>query len=238
MTHGHIVRAIDFSPGTGPSQVATGGFEKKLRIYDLQRGSNDGNRSSSAGGIFRGENSSHIELGAGVHTGAIKSIVWGSGSGLLVTASDDKTIRWWDVRQRQLVFSHILDGPLGSCELSSLSTSQDNKRQLLTVGAGKTAYFFDGLNLVNKIVTGHEIASVAVNDMEKKFVTGGSADTWVRVYSFEGENVGTELNVHKGHHGPVWSTSFAPGGKLYATGSEDGTIKLWKFCDEPYGLWK
>lgn len=68
-----------------------------------------------------------------------------------------------------------------------------------------------------------------------KFVTGGSEDPWVRVYDFETEQ---ELDVHKGHHGPIWSVSFAPDGKLYATGSEDGTVKLWKFCAEAYGLWR
>ena len=45
-------------------------------------------------------------------------------------------------------------------------------------------------------------------------------------------------DVLKGHHGPVWSIAFSPDGRLYATGSEDGTIKMWKNCEGFYGLWK
>lgn len=46
------------------------------------------------------------------------------------------------------------------------------------------------------------------------------------------------LDILKGHHGPVWSIAFSPDGRLYATGSEDGTIKMWKNCEGFYGLWK
>jgi len=57
----------------------------------------------------------------------------------------------------------------------------------------------------------------------------------VRVYSWDDAK---EIDIHKGHHGPVWSTAFSPDGKLYATSSEDGTIKMWKNCEGFYGLWK
>lgn len=241
LNHGHVVRAVAFPPSHSPPMLATGGNEKKFRIFDLNRSSASDNNSSSPSptspGPANGQNglsnlSPSSEIGAGVFEGAIKSIVWGSNHNLLVTVSDDNKIRWWDRRTPTLLSAFELEGPVGSCELNSVFTPT------LSVAAGKTAYIFSDTNpgqLIKKFKTPYEIASVAVHAEARKLVTGGSKDTWVRMYDFDEE---TELEVHKGHHGPIWSTSFSPDGKLYATGSEDGTVKLWKFCPGPYGLWK
>ena len=215
--------------------LATGGFEKKLRIFDLSRAS-----SSDASLPVNGTSSSTTssELGPGVHEGIIKSIVWGADINIMITAADDSFVRWWDLRARKPITSFQLEGQLGTCELNNLPASQYLGNSVLSVAAGKKAYFFDGGSpgqLIKTVPTAHDIASVALNLEARKFVVGGNSDTWVRVYSFDSER---ELDVHKGHHGPVWSTNFSPDGRLYATGSEDGTIKLWKFCQDPYGLWK
>ena len=164
--------------------------------------------------------------------------MWGTEFNVIITAADDKVVRWWDMRARAPITTFQLDGQLGTCELNTLSTAQHFSNSVLSVAAGKNAYFFDGKTpgqLIKVVKTPHEIASVAFNIEARKFVVGGNSDTWVRVYDFDTER---ELDVHKGHHGPVWSTNFSPDGKLYATGSEDGTIKLWKFCQDAYGLWK
>ncbi|KAL8907317.1 MAG: hypothetical protein Q9207_001494 [Kuettlingeria erythrocarpa] len=236
LTHGHIVRAVSFPSQPRPQLVATGGFEKKLRIFDLSRSLSSKSTSSfpsSPNDSGPSSPSPGYEVGPGIHEGNIKSVIWSADLNILITAADDKYVRWWDLRARTPAATHKLEGMLGTCELDSTSSTPS-----LSVAAGKSAYFFSGKepgSLLKKITTTKEIAAVAYHADSRKFVTGGGGDTWVRVYDFDDE---TELEVQKGHHGPVWTVGFSPDGKLYATGSEDGTVKLWKFCSDPYGLWR
>ncbi|KAL9018262.1 MAG: hypothetical protein Q9185_004428 [Variospora sp. 1 TL-2023] len=236
LTHAHIVRAVAFPSQPRPQLVATGGFEKKLRIFDLSRSSANNSASSSPTSVDGNSPPSPtpgIEIGPGVHGGNIKSVIWSTNLNILITAADDKFVRWWDIRSRSVAAMYELEGMPGTCELDSISSNPS-----LSVAAGKSAYFFSGTQpgqLLKKITTSKDIAAVALHAESRKLVTGGGGDTWVRVYDFDD---GSELEVHKGHHGPIWTVSFSPDGKLYATGSEDGTVKLWKFGSDPYGLWR
>lgn len=264
------MRAVAFPIQANPQVLATGGAEKKLRIFDLTRGSGGGSGSNastppipSGGANPATENGvASYEIGAGVHGGTIKSIVWNQDYNVVTTAAEDRKIRWWDLRSRHPVVEYAVDGPIGTCELNSLAT-RPNDSGILTVAAGKSVYLFDGVQpgrLLKKVDFGYDVASAAVNSESGRLVTGSANDTWARVYDLNtDEELGmfllrfclmlsldiefvlisrTFAEVQKGHHGPIWSVSFSPDGKLYGTGSEDGTVKLWKACREPYGLWR
>ncbi|KAF7617229.1 serine/threonine kinase receptor-associated protein [Aspergillus flavus] len=240
LQHSHIVRAVAFPMQTSPQVLATGGYEKKLRIFDLSRSNSGSNSSSPTFPSSMGENGTGVtsyEIGPGVHGGTIKSIVWNQDYNILTTAAEDRKIRWWDLRSRHPVIEYTVEGTIGSCELNTLAV-RPNDPGILTVAAGKSVYLFDGSSpgrLIKKSDFRYEVASAAVNNETGRLVTGSADDTWARVYDLRTDE---ELEVQKGHHGPIWSVSFSPDGKLYGTGSEDGTIKLWKACREPYGLWR
>lgn len=247
MPEAHIVRAVGISGGQDvgrTTRIATGGMEKKVKVWNLSR---EGERAvNGTNGTSSGEMEvkDFEEVGAGFHGGTVKSLLWTrqDPENGLVSAADDKMIRWWDLRQSQKpIAEHAVDGPIGSCELNDVGANDGlagGSAGTLSVAAGKNVYFFDGAapgRLLKHVPMQKEVASVAVNRASGRFVTGSSVDTWVRVWDLESEE---ELETGKGHHGPVWTVSFSPDGKLYATGSEDGTIKLWKATREPYGLWK
>lgn len=236
LEHNHIVRAVAFPPQESPKILATGGMEKKLRVFDLSRSAN-GHATNGMNGASNGtETPPCFEIGPGEHQGAIKSIIWTRDPNIMLTAAEDKQIRWYDLRSRSSIASHEIAAPPTSCELNTGTATQPGG--LVSVAAGKNIYLFSGSSpgqLLKQIPTEREIASVAVNGQAGRFVTGSPSDTWVHVWDLEAER---ELETGKGHHGPVWTTAWSPDGGVYATGSEDGTVKLWKGGVGAYGLWR
>lgn len=233
--HHHIVRAVAFPPNN-VHLIATGGFEKKLRIFDIH------SLNKPKGECITVPAEKGYEIGAGVFQGAIKSIIWTHDPNILVTSSDDKIIRWWDLQKQEVVQELPVTGDIGTCEFSMIWPGATEKDigggiPVLSIAAGKKIYFYGGYDartFLKEFEMDYDVASVALHPGHKKFVTGGVKDTWAKVYDYK---TGTQMEVHKGHHGPIWSVAFSPDGNLYATGSEDGTIKMWKNCDGPFGLW-
>jgi serine-threonine kinase receptor-associated protein len=196
------VRAVAFPIQANPQVLATGGAEKKLRIFDLTRSSGGGSGSNASTPPLPPSNANpatengvaSYEIGAGVHGGTIKSIVWNQDYNVVTTAAEDRKIRWWDLRSRHPVVEYAVDGPIGTCELNSLAT-RPNDSGILTVAAGKSVYLFDGVQpgrLLKKVDFGYDVASAAVNSESARLVTGSANDTWARVYDL---NTDEELGM-------------------------------------------
>ncbi|CAG8547455.1 1331_t:CDS:2 [Diversispora eburnea] len=157
------------------------------------------------------------------HESTIKSVIWDGERNVVLSAGDDKEIRQVNTFKTE----H---------SITSMELSADGK--YITCTAGKIVYFLDAstYQAAKSIATAYDVSSVSLHPDHKRFVAGGSNDLWVRIYDFES---GKELEVYKGHHGPIHTVSYSPDGEIYATGSEDGTIRLWQTTPgKSYGLWQ
>ncbi|XP_009596071.1 uncharacterized protein [Nicotiana tomentosiformis] len=232
--HKHIVRACAFSEDT--YFLLTGGVEKVLRVYDM-------NRPDAA------------PREVAKTPGSVRAVTWlHSDQTILSSCTDSGGVRLWDVRTGDIVRTLETKSPVTSAEVS-----QDGR--YITTCDGFSVKFWDA-NHFGLVKSYNMPCTVESASLEPKyglkFVAGGE-DMWIRVFNFHtGEELGLDkvtypdkgffplvLVIHqnsgrlyhlhdqrqacnKGHHGPVHCVRFAPSGESYASGSEDGTIRIWQ----------
>lgn len=161
--------------------------------------------------------------------------MWSAGeSAALLTPADASVAarRWWDLSSLQQTHSIQFAAPITSMEKS-------HDGQSLSLTSGKTVSFISLSTkqpfIEHTLPYAPSTASLHPIDPRSTFVTGDMVDGWVRVHDVA---TGDERECGKGHHGPVHAISYSPDGEMYASGSEDGTIRLWLTVPKNYGLWR
>ncbi|WP_026735542.1 NB-ARC domain-containing protein [Fischerella sp. PCC 9605] len=156
------------------------------------------------------------------HAGWVRSIVFSADGQTLFSASDDQTVKQWNLAGQCLqvfrghtsfVFSVALlergDRPILA------SGSIDQTINLLDIQTGKCL----------KTLRGHTdwVFCVACSS-DGRTIASGSIDRTIKFWDI---NTGECLKTLQGHTMSVYSVAFSTDGKMLVSGSADGTVRIW-----------
>ncbi|KAF7970202.1 hypothetical protein HWV62_24790 [Athelia sp. TMB] len=158
------------------------------------------------------------------HKGSVLSVAFSPDGSKIVSGSDDKTVRVWDVVTGQLAIPP-LQGHQGY--VWSVAFSPDGSR-IVSGSDDQTVRVWDAVTgqLAIPPLRGHQgsVLSVAFSPDGSKIVSG-SSDRTVRVWdAVTGQLVFPPL---QGHQAYVWSVAFSPDGSKIVSGSDDQSIHVW-----------
>lgn len=173
-------------------------------------------------------------------SGKVYTALWGGLNTFVVAAGEDGVIRKYNVETGQeeaAVKAHAKP-------IKCLQYNKD-KTMFITASGDHTAKIYDvrSLECLKTYRSDRPLNSASISPLMNHVIVGGGQDamnvtnTSSKVGHFQVDffhTVYMEYMGHiKGHFGPVNSCQFNPNGKSYASGSEDGYIRLHHF-DKDY----
>jgi len=213
--HQATVYGLEFS--RDGAMLATSGADKAARLWDAATGAEIGRL-----------------LG---HEKTVHSVCLTADGRRAVTASQDATVRIWDVASReslQTLKGHedrVFHVALAPDETRIASASNDGTVRLWRFSDGKMQATLRHPFRVN---------SVAFT-ADSRYVVTATHDGLLRTFT---ASRGKEVWRGRGHGSAIWTVTSAREGAVVATGSEDGTARLWvadgscaPVVETPHRLW-
>ena len=157
------------------------------------------------------------------HTSHVFSLAFKPNSYLLASGSHDKTVRIWDVGDRDNL-RHVRTLRGHTDQIWSVAWSPDG-RTLASASSDGTVRLWNPNNGINfAVLRGHTEAVYSVAwSPDGRILASGSSDDTIRLWNPDTHGI---RRVLRGHTGSVVSLAFHPDGQTLASGGSS-TIRLW-----------
>ena len=152
----------------------------------------------------------------------VKSCYFVEDTKTVITANENGVIKKWDLRSNTSVAERDMGPELRVLEYTHL--------HWLCAAHKKQVTFLDPHTFEEKgqILTAEDIECASISPNGKNVAVGS------KIKAKEFTIDGTELQSHRGHHGPVFHVRWAPDSSMFASASEDGMVRIWP-CHEVLG---
>ncbi|KAL7437083.1 hypothetical protein ACHAXH_008787 [Discostella pseudostelligera] len=248
--HDHVVKTVDWSLNS--QYLATGGHEGIVRIFDVSHPEKEPRK------FVIGSKEKKVSISkVNWYNDSIVLAAGEDGILRFINVNESEQTDHPTTKQQVVKTLQVSDDGCGIRDME-LVTVSSTQQTILTIAAGQHVSFYDMATLQllhsyampihfreeggaslhpisgSKFVVGggRRGGSMASGSNEKSGGGGGSggggelgSDLMVYVFDY---HTGEMLEKYKGHHGPIRCVRYHPDGKSYATGSEDGTIRLWQ----------
>jgi WD40 repeat protein len=157
-------------------------------------------------------------------------LCWSIDGERVVSGSNDRTIRVWDVESGDTVL-----GPIKTCHLDVLAVIYSPDTTKIAVGGlcetALTIWDAKTGNLLSTIEHDYPVFSLAWASDQKKLIT--ASDTSIRIFDTA---TWQHIAILEGHTDTVKALSLFQNDRLLASGSNDKTVRLWNLdMDLPVG---
>jgi WD40 repeat protein len=156
-----------------------------------------------------------------MHVDSVNSITISPDGKYIVSGSDDKTIKIWDMISKKEIKSLVGHSDF----VYSTAISPDGK-YIVSGSEDKTIKIWDmntGKELKSLVGHSRGVYSTAISP-NGEYIVSGSDDKTIKIWDM---NTGKGLKSLVGHSSCVYSIAISPNGKYIVSGSEDKTIKIW-----------
>ncbi len=200
----HAERTAALSTSADGRFVASGGWDKRVRVYDT--------RTRSITTLYG-------------HDDVVSALQFTPDGRYLISASWDQTVRIWSLqdalkRERLVLRGHDVG-------VHSVRFSHDG-RYIASGGHDHTVRLWRLDGGLERRFTGHtDIVYRVIFSPDDRWLASSSDDQTVRLFRTDG----SEVRVLEGHLADVEELAFSQDGKWLASASEDGTARLWNMND-------
>lgn len=159
------------------------------------------------------------------HLDYIRSLAFHHEAPWIVSASDDQTVRIWNWQSRQCVA--ILSGHNHYVMCASFHPTED---LLVSASLDQTIRVWDLSNIRAKNAPSVNNASAIPSSRKSSFSSPGSSSPQIDLFAGSGLDTSVKF-ILEGHDRGVNWVQFHPTRPLIVSGSDDRTVKIWRYND-------